>query len=479
MNSVIRALLYSNEMDIAGIVITSSTYHYAGDPANGIAPFRWTGTDWIYRYLDDYGKVYPNLIRHDPNYPTADYLRSVTHIGNISNVGEMDQITDGSEFLKQLFLDDDPRPLYVQTWGGTNTTARALKSIEEEYRDTPEWNEIREKLNQKLVLYIILDQDSSYGDYIAKNWSDLTVINDRYSFAHFAYAWRSFPDDIKDTFKADWQVANILNKGALMENYALIDDGRWIPGELESEQRGVGFIERITAYDKYDFISEGDSPSFFYLLNTGLRTHENPKYGGWSGRFGDFEGHKTINNVLDYNPKTNRFESAQTIKRWIDDIQNDFASRVDWCVADSYSKANHAPQVEIEEGLDILAEPGERVTLHAKALDPDGDRLTYKWWRYFEADSYQDDKREKPPVELIKGGIVDFPGMEFNLTLARNLLPNEILDSIQLSGANSSTVSFTVPNDANGGDTIHLILEVQDNGKRNLKHYQRVIITVR
>ena len=34
MNSVIRALLYSNEMDIAGIVITSSGYHYAGDPAN-------------------------------------------------------------------------------------------------------------------------------------------------------------------------------------------------------------------------------------------------------------------------------------------------------------------------------------------------------------------------------------------------------------------------------------------------------------
>ena len=32
MNSVIRALLYANEMDIAGIVLTSSTYHYAGDP---------------------------------------------------------------------------------------------------------------------------------------------------------------------------------------------------------------------------------------------------------------------------------------------------------------------------------------------------------------------------------------------------------------------------------------------------------------
>lgn len=49
MNSVIRALLYSNEMDICGIVITSSTYHYAGDPAKGIKPFRWTGTNWIYQ----------------------------------------------------------------------------------------------------------------------------------------------------------------------------------------------------------------------------------------------------------------------------------------------------------------------------------------------------------------------------------------------------------------------------------------------
>ena len=31
MNSVIRALLYSNEMDIAGIILTSSVFHYAGD----------------------------------------------------------------------------------------------------------------------------------------------------------------------------------------------------------------------------------------------------------------------------------------------------------------------------------------------------------------------------------------------------------------------------------------------------------------
>ena len=74
-NSVIRALLYANEMDIAGIVLTSSMYHYAGDNAKGIKPFRWTGSDWLYKYIDDYGKVYDNLKAHDATYPTATKLK--------------------------------------------------------------------------------------------------------------------------------------------------------------------------------------------------------------------------------------------------------------------------------------------------------------------------------------------------------------------------------------------------------------------
>ena len=254
MNSVIRALLYSNEMDIAGIVLTSSVFHYAGDPEKNIKPLRFTGTKWLYKFIDDYGKVYPNLVKHDPNYPTAEYLRSVTHIGNIKNVGEMEEITDGSEFLKNLFLDDDPRTLYVQTWGGTNTTARALKSIEEEYKGTAQWNAIRKKLEDKLVIYIILDQDSSYADYIAKNWSNLRVLNDRFSFGHFAYFWIEHQDGVVEKLKAKWNKENLLNKGALMDNYSLIEDGKWIEGEWDSEQRGVGYIAKNPVFEKYDFI---------------------------------------------------------------------------------------------------------------------------------------------------------------------------------------------------------------------------------
>ena len=89
----------------------------------------------------------------------------------------MDEVTEGSKFLEKLFLDDDKRQLYVQTWGGTNTTARALKSIEERYKGTDKWKSIQKKINDKLVLYIILDQDESYSNYIAKNWSNINVIN--------------------------------------------------------------------------------------------------------------------------------------------------------------------------------------------------------------------------------------------------------------------------------------------------------------
>ena len=143
-DSVIRALLYANEMDIAGIVLTSSMYHYAGD-GDKVEPFRWTGTQWLTDFLDAYEEVYPNLCVHAEGYPEPDFLREHTKIGNIKNKGEMEEVTEGSEFLKELFLDDDPRTLYVQTWGGTNTTARALKSIEEEYSGTDEGEAIQQR----------------------------------------------------------------------------------------------------------------------------------------------------------------------------------------------------------------------------------------------------------------------------------------------------------------------------------------------
>lgn len=446
MDSFMRLMLYSNEMDIAGLILTSSTFHYAGDPEKGIEPYRWTGTDWAGEVLDDYEAVYENLKVHADGYPEPDALRSILKIGNIKNEGEMEEITEGSEFMKEILLDDDERTLYIQTWGGTNTTARALKSIEEEYKDTDQWEEIYNKVCKKAVIYIILNQDATYTDYIAKSWPDIKVINDGGNFWRFAYMWKSVPEELTTKLQGEWQRKNIqTGHGPLLENYKLMGDGTILEGELDNEQRGSeDYLINNPQYERYDFISEGDSPSFFYLLDTGLRSMEDPTYGGWGGRFGVEEDGTYKNTVQDYDPYAGKMSEEYTLTRWFDDIQNDFAARADWCVAENYEDANHRPTASVEEGLDLTAVPGERVMLHASGTDPDGDYLNYEWSQYYEADTYTGERDGK----------------------------------IEMIGEKTDIMSFTVPEDAEDGDTIHMIVKVKDDAEAPMCHYQRVIITV-
>ena len=446
MDSFMRLMLYSNEMDIAGLILSSSTYHYAGDPDKGIAPKRWTGTVWAGEVLDDYEEVYENLKVHSPDFPAPEYLKSILKIGNIKNVGEMEEITEGSEFMKDILLDDDDRTLYIQTWGGTNTTARALKSIEEEYKGTDQWDEIQQKIYDKAVIYIILNQDATYSDYIAKQWPGIRVINDGGNFWQFAYMWKRVAEPLTAKLQGDWYYNNIkTGHGALLANYKLMGDGTILEGEDANEQRGSeDYLLKNPQYNRYDFISEGDSPSFFYLLDTGLRSLEDPTYGGWGGRFGVMEDGTYKNTVKDYNVYTNSQDTAYTLTRWFNDIQSDFAARADWCIASDYADANHMPSVSVKEGIDLSAAPGERLKLHAEGSDPDGDKLTYKWWQYYEADTYD--------------GTAD--------------------GNMSVTGKNTDTASFVIPEDAQNGDTIHMVIQVTDNGAHNLNYYQRVIITV-
>lgn len=60
-------------------------------------------------------------------------------MGNVIEAGDMRQPTPGSELIVDILLDDDPRPVFLQAWGGPNTIARALRSIEERHAGTPGW----------------------------------------------------------------------------------------------------------------------------------------------------------------------------------------------------------------------------------------------------------------------------------------------------------------------------------------------------
>lgn len=459
MDSFIRMLLYSNELDIEGLVYSSSQWHYKGDGKGTLftseipgtarrygerTDLRWPGTTWMQEFIEKYARVYENLKIHDTAYPSPGYLAGIIRTGNIDFEGDMKEPTEGSDFIKDILLDDEEGPVYVQIWGGTNTLARALLSIEESYRGTENWEEIYRKVSDKTFIYTILDQDATYTSYVAPNWPDIRVIYNSAQFWSFAYMWSMVvPEDLKPYMEGPWFSEHIkFDHGPLLENYYLWGDGSRIEGDPEHTQGDMQEALRRNR-KQYDFISEGDSPAYFHLLDFGLRSLEDPTYGGLGGRFIPSETNpgrwEDGRDVGDINPETGELDPSYPQVRWIDVLQNDFAARADWCVRD-FENANHPPVVSLITPADISVKPGATAELRGIATDPDNDPLSFRWWQYLEA------------------GTCRIP--------------------VSMEGADSRNIRVSVPQEAQSGQTIHLILEVKDNGSPQLTRFARTILTV-
>ena len=458
-DTFIRMLLYLNEFNVEGLVYSSSQWHWKGDEKGTLftsementarlygerAELRWPGTTWMQEMIEKYAAVYDNLIKHDDSYPTPEYLKSIIKVGNIDFEGDMVEATEGSDFIKDILLDDEEGPVYVQIWGGTNTLARALKSIQEQYEGTHEWEAVYKKVSDKTFIYTVLDQDATYKKYVEPNWPEIRVIYNSAQFWSFAYMWPMVvPERLKPFMQGPWFKENILfNHGPLMATYYTWGDGRQIEGDWDHTQ---GSMEQVKArnMNQYDFISEGDSPAYFYLMDFGLRAIEDPSYGGLGGRFVQ----STTNprrwedgkNVTDLNPETGEEDSSYPQVRWIEVLQNDFAARADWCVAE-YKNANHAPVVGLNKGGLIVAKPGDEISLEGIATDPDGNDLQYEWWQYVEAGTFK--------------------------------------EVIEIQDAKTQDAKIIIPQNAKSGNTIHFILEVKDNGSPVLSRFGRIIVKI-
>lgn len=455
MNSFVHLLLYANDIDIEGLVLSSSVFHYAGDPRVGIKPFRWAGGAWMWEYLAAYERVYPNLLVHDSSYPTPDSLRSVTCVGNVRTTGCMDEDSEGSELIRRAILRDDPRPVWLLAGGGTNTIARALRRIEEECRGTPQWDEVYRRVCERAIIYMIVTQDDTYRDYISRAWPDVRMLHCiSIKGVAFLFNERLCPPPALRIMRGSWLKPHLLDKGPLLARYHTWADGHVYPGEQGRSQFGSnpellgGNWWGKERRGRYDMISEGDSPSFLHLIDTGLRSLEHPGFGGWGGRF-ERRRDNEFNPQADYWCTSADDDcgciqgSAYQLSRWIEDWMNEFACRAHWCVSGHYEDANHAPELSLREGVDLAVSAGERVTLHAQACDPDGDALVFDWSRYCEADT-------------APGGAETLVG-------------------------SGDVASVEVPADARPGDTIHIICRVRDRpavGDAYMVAYRRAILTV-
>ncbi|GAA4462298.1 DUF1593 domain-containing protein [Novipirellula rosea] len=431
--SMVRFLLYANEFDIEGIITSSSQYHAHGH--------NWAGDDWAQPYLAAYAKVYPNLVKHDPRYPTAEFLQSRTLLGNVKSEGEMDEVTAGSQRIVEVLLDAaDERPVWIQAWGGTNTIARALKTIEQQHPER------MAEVAKKIRFYFIWEQDETYQRYIRPHWGKYgiqTIISDQ--FIALFYHWKKYvPEEQQSYLAAEWMKVNLLEgHGPLCSLYKA------------HTKEDKGFSEG-------DFRSEGDSPAFFYNIPNGLRSDESPGWGGWGGRFVRVRENTWLDPVSEsgYEYPAGRWYTGsawgrQRLKkeisgdealvsylkpqwRWIDALQNDFAARADWCVKE-FDEANHHPVVKVDGKLNRNVKPGEVVQLDATATDPDGDELTVRWWQYWETDSAEATVRIK-------------------------------------DGDSANNASFIVPNES--GNEVHIIVEVTDSGTPPLVRYQRIVCQI-
>jgi hypothetical protein len=433
--SLVRLLLYSNEIDLEGIVATTSCWM-----PDAVHP------ESITRVIQAYEKVQSNLKKHQPNFPDAKTLYPLVKKGlpkyGMKGVGEgMD--SEGSEWIIKILENSDARPLWIPIWGGANTLAQALYKIEKTKSKTE-----AKRLLAKLRVYTISDQDDS-GLWIRNKFPELFYIVS--------------PGD--DYGNATWT-------GIMTGNIKGIDhttiSNRWLADNIQQNHGPLGALYPDVAWGM-----EGDTPSFLSLIPNGLNNAEHPEWGGWGGRYElykpDFSKVKKGGSIVTIAPETrviwtnaidrytpfipNAFgrsvkqdtttftDFKVTLWRWRDEFQHDFAARMDWCLK-SYEDANHPPVPVLSHPEQLSVKSGESFTLDAfGSYDPDGDNISFLWFNYPEAGTYK------------KG--------------------------IKVNGAeNVYKVHFTAPK-VDKEETAHFILKVTDKGEPSLTRYKRVIVTIR
>lgn len=361
-------------------------------------------------------------------------------------VGKKIPLSDGAKLLVERIQDETNEPLWVLAWGGTNVLAQALYHIHNNFPPTK-----AAILRSKLRIYAISDQDDT-GAWIRQQYPDIFYIASTHGWNQYGLA--------------AWT-------GISGENYYGVDNGGPDPTKVSHgwlrKNIQIGPYGR-KAYPDYAYIMEGDTPTFLYLIQNGLSVPERPDYGSWGGRYIKVNPSTELNfnhyadaadRVVGVSNET-YVSSRASIWRWRDAFQNDFAARMQWTLPANRSRANHHPVVSVNGSaglspVNLTVGVGSTVTLDAsRTLDPDGDRLSFRWFQYKEPGTNDWNIAAKVPVlnvSTAQGG-----------RLARVKIPEES-KSCNGGGFNSS-----------GCWLLHLILEVTDSGYHPLTSYRRVLL---
>ncbi len=446
IQSLVRLLLYSNQIDIEGLIACTSCFVKRGA--------RRKHLKIIHDVIDAYEKVRANLLLHEPGFPEADALRvvactGVPAFGKSEGNGFADAAYDGCPGVKRI-LDaadrEDPRPLWIGLWGGANTLAQAVWTARRQRSD-----EAFDRFLSKLRIYGISDQDH------AAPWLRARFGEKLFYIVSPSCADRS---GARDYWRATWPGISADRNRNGSEDGSKGGGFSGADGEMVGNAwLGKNIISHGVygkAYPRSRFIMEGDTPSYLGLIPNGLNEPEHPDYGGWGGRYERRvpsatpgllpENHPIWTNAADtVTGSDGRLHTSPqaTIWRWRAAYQNDFAARMDWTVARAYAGANHPQQVRFAHPVRLEAAAGAPVELDASpSFDPDGDALSFHWFFYREAGS---------------------PGV-----------------TLSLENSDSSRARFVAPDIPPEAETLslHILVEVRDGGTPVLTRYGRVVVDI-
>ncbi len=353
--SLVRLLVSANEFDIEGLIVATSCWKKSQN-----------NTAMLDQIVDAYGKVLPNLQVHAKGYPSYQSLKSISVLGQtrygMSDVGD-GKDSKGSNLIIAAVDKNDPRPVWIQFWGGGNNLAQAIWKV----RATRSQKDLARFLG-KVRVFDILGQDDA-GAWIARNFPDVFFIR-----ATEVYGWQP-PKN------GSYQRNDIQSHGPLG---AIYPDAKWA--------------------------TEGDTLAFLHVFPNGLNDPEKIDQGGWGGRFSldkqagirSMSEVAKINNVGEsqydpYHMFGNTSEPAGVIRRWSKGYDNDFAARMKWSITGKYQDANHQPIAcvngdKTRRVLEITAAHGSTLTLDASSsTDPDDDILSFAWSFCKEPSSYDGD----------------------------------------------------------------------------------------
>lgn len=403
--SLVRFLVCANEFDIEGIIANRPV---ARDRENK-NPIR-DGLGIVRAMVKAYGECQPNLIKHDARFPSAEHLLSRTVAG-------YDDTEDGVNLIIRSVDADDPRPVWFSNWGTDNGSAvsclkRALDRVLRE-RGAAGYAKFKQRIH--------LSSADKFGAHTGSIEPPFPI-----------WVFASQPEREGKRWYHRFSAITATAGGFDIER-----DVRRNHGPL-----GAMYPVNTNLRQK-----EGDTMYFLYLLPTGMNDPMHPEWGSWGGRYGphdQFPGKPYFwADVKDtWQGTTSR---DNTLARWAAALQNDFAARMDWCVADDFKKANHPPKPVLNgdagaESVLLNAKPGASLLLTAKgSSDPDSDTIKARWWQYREAGTY--------------------PG------------------KVNIAEVDTLDATLAVPADATGM-TIHVVLELIDSGTPSLTRYRRAVVTV-